>query len=143
MTYLPGTLFLFDTSALARRRHQVVRDTIAQAIDDGVAATCVTIDLELGYSARNADEIAAMAALRADALVRLPLTEVIAERARQVQLRMARRGLHRAAGVIDLLTAAIAEHHRATIVHYDADFDHIASVTGQQTSWIVPQGSVD
>jgi len=28
-------------------------------------------------------------------------------------------------------------------LHYDADFDLIAGVTGQPTEWIVPRGSVD
>ncbi len=139
----PGTLFLFDTSALARRRHPAVRETILQAIEDGVAATCITVELEMGYSARHADELDALLQNRRDALTRLPITEHIAERAQQVQLLMARKGLHRAAGVVDLLTAAIAEYAHAVVVHYDADFDHIASVTGQQTSWILPPGEVD
>ena len=56
---------------------------------------------------------------------------------------MAARGHHRGAGVIDLLTAAVAEHHGVVVVHYDADFEHIASSTGQQHGWIVPRGSID
>jgi len=60
----------------------------------------------------------------------LPITEAIAERARDVQIRMAARGHHRAAGVIDLITAAVAEHDGAAILHYDAGFEHAAAVTG-------------
>jgi hypothetical protein len=30
-----------------------------------------------------------------------------------------------------------------TVLHYDADFDHIAAVTGQNVEWIVARGSVD
>ena len=56
---------------------------------------------------------------------------------------MAARGHHRGAGVIDLLTAAVAEHHGVVVLHYDADFEHIASSTGQQRGWIVPRGSID
>jgi predicted nucleic acid-binding protein len=55
---------------------------------------------------------------------------------------MAARGHHRAAGVFDLLTAAVAEHHGAAILHYDADFEHIAGVTGQPHTWIAPRGSL-
>jgi hypothetical protein len=29
------------------------------------------------------------------------------------------------------------------VLHYDADFDHIATVTGQSTQWIVERGSVN
>jgi hypothetical protein len=28
------------------------------------------------------------------------------------------------------------------LLHYDADFDRIAAVTGQETEWVVPKGSV-
>ncbi|HEV2777176.1 MAG TPA: PIN domain-containing protein, partial [Solirubrobacteraceae bacterium] len=43
----------------------------------------------------------------------------------------------------DLLVAAAAEEHDLTVVHYDADFDLIASVTGQRCNWIIPAGSTD
>jgi predicted nucleic acid-binding protein len=55
---------------------------------------------------------------------------------------MAAAGQHRAAGVIDLLTAAVAEYHRAVVLHYDADFEHIAAITGQAHKWIVPRGTI-
>jgi hypothetical protein len=38
--------------------------------------------------------------------------------------------------VIDLLTAAVAEHHGAVMLHYDADFEHIAATTGQSHAWM-------
>jgi predicted nucleic acid-binding protein len=44
---------------------------------------------------------------------------------------------------VDLLTAAVAEHHGAVMLHYDADFEHIAATTGQPHAWIVPRGSID
>lgn len=56
---------------------------------------------------------------------------------------MAARGHHRAAGVIDLLTAAVAEHHGAVVLHYDGDFECIATVTGQPHTWIVPRGRIN
>ena len=49
---------------------------------------------------------------------------------------------HRAAGVIDLITAAVAEHHGAVVLHYDADFEHIAAVTGQPHTWVAPRGGL-
>jgi len=45
--------------------------------------------------------------------------------------------------VPDLLIAAAAEAHGLTVVHYDGDFEHIASITGQSNAWIVPAGSID
>ncbi|MHA6620534.1 PIN domain-containing protein [Pseudonocardia sp. DLS-67] len=143
MTAIPGRLYLVDTSALAHVRHPSVRQVIAGLLADRAAATCVTVDLEAGYSGRNETDVRTIAQRRREQYVLLPITEVIAERARDVQVRMAARGHHRAAGVIDLLTAAVAEFHGAVLLHYDADFEHIAATTGQPQVWVVPRGSVD
>jgi predicted nucleic acid-binding protein len=138
----PGQLYLIDTSAQARIRHPAVRKVIAGLIVDAAAATCVTVDLEAGYSGRDLADVRLIAERRRNLYVVLPITEVIAERARDVQIRMAARGHHRAAGVIDLLTAAVAEHHGAVVLHYDADFEHIAAVTGQPHTWVAPRGGL-
>jgi hypothetical protein len=139
----PGQLYLIDTSAHARINHPAVRNIIAGLIADRAAATCVTVDLEAGYSGRDHHDVKAIAERRRALYVVLPISEVVAERARDVQVRMATRGHHRAAGVIDLMTAAIAEHHGAVILHYDADFEHIAATTGQPQVWVAPRGAMD
>jgi predicted nucleic acid-binding protein len=139
----PGQLYLIDTSAHARINQEKVRNIIAGLIADRAAATCVTVDLEAGYSGRDVTDVRAIAQRRKALYVPLPISEAIAERARDVQVRMAARGHHRAAGVIDLLTAAVAEHHGAVILHYDADFEHIAATTGQPHMWIAPRGTLD
>ena len=98
-------------------------------------------DLEVGFSARNGDEWdRLMVALDTFQLVDVDARHVA--RARQVQRLLAVRGL-RGRKVPDLLIAAVAEATARTVLHYDANFDHIATVTGQATEWIVPQGSVD
>jgi predicted nucleic acid-binding protein len=139
----PGQLYLVDTSAHSRIDRPVVRKLIAGLIADRAAATCVTVDLEAGYSGRDVGDLRVIAERRRALYVVLPISEAIAERARDVQVRMAARGHHRAAGVVDLLTAAVAEHHGAVVLHYDADFEHIAATTGQPHAWIVPRGSLD
>jgi len=140
---LPSRLYLIDTSAHARAAEPRVARVIGGLILDRGAATCITVDLEAGYSGRSYDDVREINRRRRDRYVNLPITESIADRARDIQLRMAARGHHRAAGIVDLLTAAIAEHHGAVILHYDADFEHIAAVTGQPHTWVVPRGSVD
>jgi predicted nucleic acid-binding protein len=136
------TLVLADTSAYTiARRSPAAEQRLRRLAADGVLATFVTIDLELGYSARDPGEHQRIVHARAQ-LVRLANVDEIAERARQVQALMAATSQHRAAGVMDLLTAAAAEHYDASILHYDADFDHIAVVTGQQVDWVVPRGSL-
>ena len=139
----PGQLYLIDTSAHARTDNPSVRNVIAGLIADRVAATCVTVDLEAGYSGRDWSDVRAIAERRRSLYLTLPISEAIAQRAREVQVRMAARGHHRAAGVIDLLTAAVAEHHGAVVLHYDADFEHIAATTGQPHAWIVTRESID
>jgi predicted nucleic acid-binding protein len=139
----PGQLYLVDTSASARIADPHVRQVIAGLVADRAAATCATVDLEAGYSGRDANQVRTIARQRNELYVVLALSEGIAERARDVQVRMAARGHHRAAGVFDLLTAAVAEHYGAVVLHYDADFEHIAAVTGQAHAWIAPRGSLN
>jgi predicted nucleic acid-binding protein len=63
-------------------------------------------------------------------------------RALEVQQRLMERGHHRSVKLPDLLVAAIAEAEGLTVVHYDADFDRIAEVTGQPSQWVVEPGTV-
>jgi len=139
---IPAGLYLADTSAIARVHHEAVRAELTRLGKAGLLATCIVVDLEVLYSARKPAEYARTAALRAAGFVDLPPTPEIARRAREVQAMLATRSQHRAAGCADILTAAIAEHYGAIVVHYDADFEHIAAVSGQQTRWVVPRGSV-
>lgn len=138
-----GKLYLVDTSVAVRSEHPSVRGLIAGLIVDRAAATCVTLDLRAGYSGRNHADLKAIAERRRSLYVTLPVTETMAERAREVQARMAARDMHRTARAVNVLTAAIAEQHGAVVLHYDADFEHIAAVTGQPHLWVAPRGSLD
>jgi predicted nucleic acid-binding protein len=42
----------------------------------------------------------------------------------------------------DLLVAAVAEVERLSVLHYDADVELVAGITGQLAEWVVPRGSV-
>ncbi len=128
---------------MARLRHPAVQRVITGLIADRAAASCVTLDLEAGFSSRNLAEMKKITQSRRTRFINLPITEPIAERAREVQTLLARKGLQRSAGPIDLLTAAVAEHHGAIVIHYDEDFEHIASVTRQSHVWVAPRGSID
>jgi predicted nucleic acid-binding protein len=136
-------LFLVDKSALARvPRESSVQAALARLDEVGVLATTAIIDLEIGYSARNLGEFDSVATDRAELYQDLPITRAVTDRARQVQRELVRAGQHRGPGVPDLLIAAAAEVHSATVVHYDRDFETIAMTTGQPVKWIVPAGSV-
>ena len=49
---------------------------------------------------------------------------------------------HRQVKIPDLVIAAVAARNDVTVLHYDADYDLIAGVTGQRTRWAAPQGSL-
>jgi predicted nucleic acid-binding protein len=121
--------------------HESVRQRLAPIIEAGEAATCATIDLEVLYSARNHEEHVDIRRRRALAYERVPITEDVFERAIEVQAELARTGRHRVP-IPDLLIASASESASLTLLHYDSDFDTVASVTGQSTKWVVPRGSV-
>jgi predicted nucleic acid-binding protein len=136
------TLYLADTSAYTvARRSPAAESRLKKLAAEGALATFVTVDLELGYSARSPREHQGIFGVRGQ-LVQLGSVDEIALRAREAQALMAAQSQHRAAGVMNLLTAAAAEHYGVPILHYDADFDHIAALTGQPVDWIAPKGSV-
>ncbi len=58
-----------------------------------------------------------------------------------MQRLLARRS-QRGRKIPDLLIAAAAEQLAVAVLHYDADFDAIAAVTGQRCQWVVPAGSL-
>lgn len=133
--------YLIDKSALARMAHPRVHARLTPVIETGQAATCAIIDLEVLYSTRNGEEHARARARRALAYRHVPLTEGIFRRAIAVQGLLARWAQHRVP-IADLIIAAAAEASHLTVLHYDADFDTIAAVTGQLTEWVAPRGSL-
>lgn len=49
---------------------------------------------------------------------------------------------HRMVKISDLIIAAVAQRHNATVLHYDCDYEAIASITGQPVRWLVPPGTL-
>jgi len=135
------TRFLVDKSALARMPLDPVRRRLAPIIEAGEAATCSIVDLEVLYSVRNFEEHQRTRQRRRLAYEKVVLTEDVFSRAIDVQGELARSGRHRVP-IPDLLVAAAAEKAGLTVLHYDSDYDTIASVTGQPTEWVVPRGSL-
>ncbi len=133
---------LADTSALARFDRPNVVASAAARIAAGQVALCAPVIYELGFSARtsaNYDEIAA----RSDSFEQAPTTEGDFRRALDIQRRLVRRGRHRAISLVDALVASVAESRGLVVLHYDADFELIAQLTGQPTEWIVERGTAD
>jgi predicted nucleic acid-binding protein len=119
-----------------------VADILKPLLDFGGLATCAVVDLEVLYSARSPADYFGMLAQRRARYAYLPMTQEICARAVEVQANLATRSQHRGCGSMDLLIAACAEIYRVPLLHYDRDFDLIASITGQPAKWVVPPGSV-
>ena len=132
--------WLLDTSVLKRLGRPEVRAAVEPLAAAGRLGRATICDLEVGYSARNAGEWdGLLAALDAFDLVETTAAHV--RRALQVQRLLAQRS-QRGRKIPDLLIAAAAEQLDVAVLHYDADFDAIAAVTGQRCEWVVPAGSV-
>jgi predicted nucleic acid-binding protein len=134
---------LADTSVWARKAHPIVRDWFGPAVEAGEIASCDAIALELLHSARNPAEFA----LIEDGLKGMPWVEPDGAdwlRAREVYRVLGGRPgmMQRSVKHPDLLIAAAAERAGLTLVHYDADYDTIAGVTGQSVRWVAPRGSL-
>lgn len=120
-----------------------LRADFDEAVKEGKVATCAMVQLELLYSARNADEFADLRA-ELGALPDLPVGEAQWRRAVQVYQRLAEHGgmHHRSVKHPDLLIAAAAEAACVPVLHYDEDYDRIASITGQPVRWLAPRGTL-
>lgn len=132
---------LIDTTVVSRLGTTSVRAVVEPLTDAGRIGRAGITDLEVGYGSRNAREWDQdMADLSIFELVETTADHV--RRARQVQRLLASRS-QRGRKIPDLLIAAAAEQAGLTLLHYDADFDLIAKVTGQACEWIVPAGAID
>lgn len=138
-------MHLADTSAwwISRRSKGGAREFLDDLVVEAQLAICDVVRFELLYSVRNGGEFAT-AESRLAALPDVAIQKSHWERALDLYRHLAEQGgaHHRSVGYPDLLIAAAAESAGATVLHYDEDFDRIASITGQPTSWIVPRGSL-
>jgi predicted nucleic acid-binding protein len=126
--------WLIDKSALVRLASDPDVDQWAGRIERGLVRIATVTLLEVGYSARDTQDL--HAGLREPPVASMPVeyaTPSAEDRAVAVLTLLADRGHHRAPSVPDLLVAAIAEIAGLVVLHQDKDFDLIAEVTGQQT----------
>lgn len=124
--------WLIDKSAYTRLAVSPDVELWMERIDRGLVRISTVTRLEIGYSFRTAEQ--ARSEVASPPLTLMPIeymTPTIEDRAREVQLILADRGMHRAPSIPDLLVAATAEQAGLTVLHLDKDFDLIAEVSGQ------------
>lgn len=134
--------YLADKSALARLRYREVSLVLSPLILAGEVATCSLLEMEVLYSARGHEDLVRTRATRSRAFPLVPILQADFDRAVEVMEKLAKSGRHRAVGIPDLLIAAVAEREGLTVLHYDADYDLVATLTGQPMQWVVPRGTV-
>lgn len=129
---MAGTEWLIDKSALVRLGASSQAAQWANRVERGlIRITTITL-LEVGYSARTADDL--RTALSVPPISSMPteyLTPAIEDRSVGVLSLLADRGHHRAPSLADMLVCAAAELGGLTVLHVDKDFELIAAVTGQ------------
>ena len=126
------TAWLIDKSALVRLAQSPDVAEWASRIQRGLVRISTLTRLEVGFSARSAEEL--RSSIARPPLASMPveyLTPAIEDRAVAVQAALADRGQHRAPSIPDLLIAATAELAQLTVLHLDQDYELIADVTGQ------------
>jgi len=126
------TTWLIDKSALVRLAASPDAAAWATRIQRGLVRISTLTRLEIGFSARSANEL--RQSTTRPPLASMPieyLTLKIEDRAVAIQLALADLGQHRAPSIPDLLIAATAESAGLTVLHLDKDFELIAEVTGQ------------
>jgi predicted nucleic acid-binding protein len=135
-------VYLIDKSALARMPHPAVAQALRPLILDKMLAICGITKMEVLYSARDPAGFERDFHHLQEDFRQLPMNEDVHGRALDVLAILGRTSQHRGIGDKDLLIAACAEVHGATVLHYDRDFDRISEITGQPSLWVVPPGSV-
>ncbi len=137
------TRLCVDTSAWHRAEHHLVASEWIAKLDADLISICDQVRLEILYSAQNAANYELLLE-ELSSLHSVPTGPSVMTRAIEVQRRLAHIGgrHHRSVKIADLIIAASAGAAGDTVWHYDADFDRIASITGQSTIWIAPRGSL-
>lgn len=137
---------LLDNSAFARLTSVDLEEQrageIADALEQGRIGVCLPFLLEAGYSARSASDHDEL--LRE--LMALPMLHIDTEverRALDAQRQLARVGHHRLPPV-DLIIGALADRHGVGVLHYDRDYDTLATKTDLRFAsvWLAVRGSL-
>jgi len=124
--------WLIDKSALVRLGESPDGPEWASRIERGLVRIATVTVLEVGYSARSAEDLGQQ--LTRPPVAAMPIeymTARVEARAVEVQHLLAQRGQHRAPSIPDLIIAATAELAGLTVLHVDKDFDLIAEITAQ------------
>lgn len=132
--------YLLDTSTWIKHLHARVGSRVADLIERRELHLCELVELEFLNAAKNASAWSS----HRDVLRELEPTEMprsVYRVALDLQYALASRQLV-GRKLPDLLIAATAIETGLTVLHYDADYEHIATVSPLRHEWVVPRGSI-
>ena len=139
-----GRPALFDTGAWtwARdRRFPALTAWFNAAVEAGLVLVCDLVILELTRLAPN-EARAREVSDRLAVFESIPMPAGLWGRARETQLALSANGDHRRVPPADLLLASAAEEADVELVHYDRDYERIATVGALRQEWLVPDGTL-
>lgn len=139
---MSGAIYLADTSVyVLQARHPQVRRRFETLLAEGRLAACQMTSLEYLNNAPDPKGYEVLwGAMHGHRW--MDVTTKAMDRALEVHRTLAATSQHRHFRLPDLIIAATAEQHGATVLHYDADYDRIAAITGQPVEWAAPKGSL-
>jgi predicted nucleic acid-binding protein len=138
-----GETLIADKSAWTHASHARVNRHFTAALRNGQIATSPIVKLELLYSARDGESFDQLGADLSQ-LRDVPITRSVANTAERALRTLAHRRppQHRGVSLPDLLIAAAAQDAAVGMLHYDEDFDTLATVLDFKSRWIAPRGSL-
>ncbi len=139
---MAAAVYLADTSLyVLQARHPQVRQRFERLLGEGRLAACQMTALEYLNNAPDPRGYEVLwAALHGQRWIEV--TAAAMDRALAVHRLLAAASQHRQFRLPDLIIAATAELSGATVLHYDADYDRIAAITGQPVEWVAAKGSL-
>ena len=139
---MAAPVYLADTSVyVLQNTYPEVRRRFETLLTEGRLAACQMTALEILNNAPDPKGYERLwSAIHSQRWI--DVDDAAMNRATSVHRRLAKKSQHRHFRLPDLIIAATAELAGATVLHYDADYDRIAAVTGQPTEWVVPRGSL-
>ncbi|MGH2911754.1 MAG: PIN domain-containing protein [Solirubrobacteraceae bacterium] len=135
---------MFDTGvwtwARDRRFPQLAR-WFNEQVAAGRVLICDLVALELIRLTPNENRAQELTA-RLDVFESLSMPADLWSQARELQTRLSVNGDHRRIPPVDLLIGAAAAKAGVPVVHYDRDYERIASISSLEHHWLVPDGAL-
>ena len=135
---------LFDTGAwtwVRDRRFPELATWFNAAVEAGLVLVCDLVILELTRLAPNEGRAREIAD-RLSVFEAIPMSNALWSQARRTQLALAANGDHRRVPPADLLLASAAEEAGVALVHYDRDYQRIATASALRHQWLAPDGAL-